>query len=66
MEPTIQGRIRSGLGRIDSHTDVRGLLADFREEQGRPRDSIAEFKASGYLDRIVGERVGGRQASWGA
>lgn len=48
------------------NTDVRGLLADFREEQGRPRDPIAEFKASGYLDRIVGERVGGRQASWGA
>jgi len=48
------------------NTDVRPLLADFREEQGRPRDPIAEFKASGYLDRIVGERVGGRQASWGA
>ncbi len=48
------------------NTDVRGMLADLREEQGLARDPIAAFKASGYLDRIVGERVGGHQAGWGA
>jgi L-rhamnose isomerase / sugar isomerase len=48
------------------NTDVRGLLADLREERGLPRDPIAAFKASGYLDRIAAERVGGQQAGWGA
>jgi L-rhamnose isomerase/sugar isomerase len=48
------------------NTDVRGLLADLREERGLPRDPIAAFTASGYLDRIAAERVGGQQAGWGA
>ena len=47
-------------------TDVRGLLADRREARGLPRDPLRRFAASGYLDRIAAERVGGTQASWGA
>ena len=48
------------------NTDVRPMLADLREEQGLPRDPMAAFAASGYLDRIAAERVGGAQAGWGA
>ncbi|GGL95134.1 L-rhamnose isomerase [Nakamurella endophytica] len=47
-------------------TDVRTALADQREERALPRDPVAAFKASGYLDRVVAERVGGQQAGWGA
>jgi L-rhamnose isomerase/sugar isomerase len=47
-------------------TDVRGLLADLREERGLQRDPIAAFKASGYSDEVAAERVGGHQAGWGA
>ncbi len=47
-------------------TDVRGHLADLREERGLPRDPIAAFKASGYSEQIAAERVGGQQAGWGA
>jgi len=47
-------------------TDVRGLLADLREERGLPRDPIAAYQESGYQDRIAADRVGGRQAGWGA
>jgi L-rhamnose isomerase/sugar isomerase len=48
------------------YTDVRPLLADWRESRGLAGDPIAAFKASGYQERIVAERVGGAQASWGA
>jgi L-rhamnose isomerase/sugar isomerase len=48
------------------NTDVRGALAERRERSGLPADPIAAFKASGYLERVSAERVGGRQASWGA
>ncbi|RKS75465.1 L-rhamnose isomerase/sugar isomerase [Motilibacter peucedani] len=48
------------------NTDVRGLLADQREERGLPRDPIAAYKASGYQDQIAADRVGGNQAGWGA
>jgi L-rhamnose isomerase / sugar isomerase len=48
------------------NTDVRGLLADLREERGLPRDPIAAYKASGYQERIAAERVGGQQTGWGA
>jgi L-rhamnose isomerase/sugar isomerase len=48
------------------NTDVRPLLADLREEQGLPRDPMKAFAASGYLDKIAAERVGGNQAGWGA
>ena len=47
-------------------TDVRPVLADLREEQGLPRDPMAAFLASGYLETIAAERVGGNQAGWGA
>jgi L-rhamnose isomerase/sugar isomerase len=48
------------------NTDVRGLLADLREERGLPRDPIAAYKASGYQEQIAAERIGGQQAGWGA
>lgn len=48
------------------NTDVRPLLAELREEQGLDPDPMGAFAASGYLERIRAERVGGQQASWGA
>ena len=48
------------------YTDVRPLLADWRESRGLPRDPIAAYKASGYREQIIAERVGGAQAGWGA
>jgi L-rhamnose isomerase / sugar isomerase len=47
-------------------TDVRGALADRREARGLPRNPMAAFAASGYLPRIVEQRVGGTQAGWGS
>jgi L-rhamnose isomerase/sugar isomerase len=48
------------------YTDVRGDLADWREQRGLPRDPGAAYRASGYAERIAAERVGGQQAGWGA
>ncbi|WP_448059701.1 L-rhamnose isomerase [Cellulomonas hominis] len=48
------------------YTDVRADLADWREGRGLPRDPMAAYRASGYGERIVAERIGGQQASWGA
>jgi len=48
------------------YTDVRPALAAWREERGLPADPMAAFLASGYLDTIAAERVGGTQAGWGA
>ncbi|MDX6266029.1 MAG: L-rhamnose isomerase / sugar isomerase [Frankiales bacterium] len=48
------------------NTDVRPTLADLREEQGLPRDPMQAFAASGYLEKVAAERVGGAQAGWGA
>jgi len=48
------------------NTDVRLTLADAREAKGLPRDPVAAFTQSGYLERVSTERVGGHQASWGA
>jgi len=48
------------------NTDVRPLIAEWRIEQGLNPDPIKAFKASGYLQQIEGERVGGNQAGWGA
>ncbi|HEX6231880.1 MAG TPA: L-rhamnose isomerase [Jiangellaceae bacterium] len=48
------------------NTDVRPLLADARGEQGLEPDPLAAYRASGYAERIVAERVGGQQAGWGA
>ncbi|MEW2633068.1 L-rhamnose isomerase [Streptomyces sp. NPDC048389] len=47
-------------------TDVRPLLAQVREEQGLDPDPVAAYRASGWQERIAAERVGGRQAGWGA
>ena len=48
------------------YTDVRGDLADWRVARGLPADPMAAYRASGYAERIVAERIGGAQAGWGA
>ncbi|SDN50495.1 L-rhamnose isomerase [Actinacidiphila guanduensis] len=48
------------------NTDVRPLLAELREEMGLDPDPMAAYARSGYGERIAAERVGGRQAGWGA
>jgi L-rhamnose isomerase / sugar isomerase len=46
-------------------TDVRADLADWRAARGLPADPRGAYRASGYAERIVAERVGGTQAGWG-
>ena len=48
------------------YTDVRADMAGWRESRGLPADPMAAFAASGYLQRIAADRVGGTQAGWGA
>ena len=48
------------------NTDVRPLLAELRQEMGLDPDPLAAYRASGYAEKIVAERVGGMQAGWGA
>ncbi|MFF3493212.1 L-rhamnose isomerase [Streptomyces sp. NPDC002795] len=48
------------------NTDVRPLLAEWREEQGLAANPVTAYTASGWQERIVAERVGGEQAGWGA
>ncbi|MEV5603434.1 L-rhamnose isomerase [Streptomyces sp. NPDC052299] len=48
------------------NTDVRPLLREVREEQGLHPDPVAAYAASGWQEQIASERVGGRQAGWGA
>ncbi|WP_353946524.1 L-rhamnose isomerase [Streptomyces sp. HUAS MG91] len=48
------------------NTDVRPLLAEWREERGLAPDPVAGYAACGWQERIVAERVGGEQAGWGA
>jgi L-rhamnose isomerase/sugar isomerase len=48
------------------NTDVRPLLAEAREAQGLEPNPLTAYRASGYAERIVAERVGGQQAGWGA
>ncbi|MEV5427774.1 L-rhamnose isomerase [Streptomyces sp. NPDC052701] len=47
-------------------TDVRPLLAEVREEMGLDPDPLGAYRRSGWAEKIVAERVGGRQAGWGA
>ena len=47
-------------------TDVRPLLAQWREARGLNPDPMDAFRSSGYLTKVAEERVGGQQASWGA
>ncbi|MGX5183591.1 L-rhamnose isomerase [Streptomyces avermitilis] len=48
------------------NTDVRPLLAELREEMGLDPDPVAAYRRSGWASKIAEERVGGRQAGWGA
>src|SRR5262245_56885620 len=48
------------------YTDVRGDLARWRESRGLPANPQTAYVASGYAEKIAGERVGGAQAGWGA
>jgi len=48
------------------NTDVRPLISDLRTSQGLDPDPMGAYRASGYADTIVAERVGGAQAGWGA
>jgi L-rhamnose isomerase/sugar isomerase len=47
-------------------TDVRPLLAEVRDEMKLAVDPLAAYRASGWAERTVAERVGGDQAGWGA
>ncbi len=46
------------------YTDVRPLLAGWREERGLPADPMQAYLASGYQEQIEADRVGGTQAGW--
>ncbi|MEW2548522.1 L-rhamnose isomerase [Streptomyces sp. NPDC047002] len=48
------------------NTDVRPLVAEVRDELGADADPLAAYRASGYGQKIVADRVGGTQAGWGA
>ncbi|WP_433078633.1 L-rhamnose isomerase [Dactylosporangium sp. CA-052675] len=48
------------------NSDVRPLLRSVREDMGLDPDPIGAYKRSGYLEKIMAERVGGNQAGWGA
>ena len=48
------------------YTDVRPVLAEWRESRGLPADPMRAFADSGYLSQIAADRVGGTQAGWGA
>jgi L-rhamnose isomerase / sugar isomerase len=48
------------------NTDVRPLLAEVRDEMGLDPDPMAAYQRSGYAEKIVADRVGGTQASWGS
>ena len=47
-------------------TDVRPLLAEVRDEMNLAADPLAAYRASGWAEKTVAERVGGDQAGWGA
>lgn len=48
------------------NTDVRPLLAEVRAGLGLDPDPLAAYARSGYAKRIAADRLGGRQAGWGA
>ncbi|MGP3769561.1 L-rhamnose isomerase [Streptomyces sp. SDT5-1] len=48
------------------NTDVRPLLAEWREERGLAANPVSAYAESGWQERIAAERVGGEQAGWGA
>lgn len=46
------------------HTDVRSELAQWRAGVGLPADPMLAYAQSGYAQKIVEARRGGRQAGW--
>jgi L-rhamnose isomerase / sugar isomerase len=48
------------------NTDVRPLLREVRGEMGLDPEPLKAYKASGWAEQVVAERVGGEQAGWGA
>ena len=48
------------------NTDTRPLLAELRVGLGLDADPMAAYARSGYGERIIAERVGGRPVGWGA
>lgn len=48
------------------NTDVRPALAAWRESRGLPGEPFDAYRASGHLESIAAERVGGQQMGWGA
>ena len=48
------------------YTDVRPMLATWRESRGLPADPVRAYAESGYQKQIETDRVGGQQAGWGA
>jgi L-rhamnose isomerase/sugar isomerase len=48
------------------NTDVRPLLREVREEMGLDPEPFKAYRACGWAEKIVAERVGGEQAGWGA
>ena len=48
------------------NTDVRPALATWRESRGLPAEPFDAYRASGHLEKISAERVGGQQMGWGA
>ena len=48
------------------YSDVRPILASWRESKGLHSDPLSAFLKSGYLKNIAESRVGGQQAGWGA
>ncbi|WP_418274983.1 L-rhamnose isomerase [Isoptericola jiangsuensis] len=48
------------------YTDVRPMLAEYRAARGLSADPMTAYAESGYQHKIATERVGGRQAGWGA
>jgi L-rhamnose isomerase/sugar isomerase len=47
-------------------TDVRPLLAEWRDSRGFPADPVRAYRESGYANQIASERVGGTALSWSA
>jgi L-rhamnose isomerase / sugar isomerase len=48
------------------NTDVRPMLGDVRRHMNLDPDPIGAFNRSGYGEEIARNRVGGKQAGWGA
>jgi L-rhamnose isomerase / sugar isomerase len=47
------------------NTDVRPLCAKVREDLGASADPVSAFRESGYLEKVVDERLEGAGAGWG-